>query len=122
MMIGGGLDNDDHEMGLSANFASDTNVNRSGRAYTEFNSPPDYGMSTSSVHQGKHNVVNSMQERNRLMRSDAKVQNHNLLLQDKIIEQQEEIKQLRQYLRDIFEQEEYKIVAASYEGYTETSM
>ena len=56
------------------------------------------------------------------MRSDAKMLNHNLLLQDKIMEQQEEIKQLRQYLRDIFEQEENKIVAASYEDYTETSM
>ena len=56
------------------------------------------------------------------MRSDAKMQNHNLLLQDKIMEQQEEIKQLRQYLRDIFEQEENKIVAASYEDNTETSM
>ena len=31
------------------------------------------------------------------------------------MEQQEEIKHLRQYLRDIFEQEEDKIVAASYE-------
>lgn len=31
------------------------------------------------------------------------------------MEQQEEIKQLRQYLRDIFEQQEDKIVSASYE-------
>ena len=37
------------------------------------------------------------------------------------MEQQEEIKQLRQYLRDIFEQEENKIVAASYEDGTEAS-
>ena len=49
------------------------------------------------------------------MRSDAKMVNQNIMLQEKIFEQQEEIKQLRCYLRDIFEQEENKIVAASYE-------
>jgi len=36
-------------------------------------------MSMSSMH-NKPNVVNSMQERNRMMRSDAKMQNQNLLL------------------------------------------
>ena len=54
----------DYDMGVSANLASETNMHR-GRAHTDFNSPPDYGTSTSSMYQGKHNVVNSMQERNR---------------------------------------------------------
>ena len=54
---------EDEGMGVSANLASDTNVYH-GRAYTEFNSPPDYGTSTSSMHPGKHNVVNLMHERN----------------------------------------------------------
>ena len=55
---------EDEELGVSANLASDANVYH-GRAHTEFNSPPDYGISTSSMNQGKNNVVNSMQERNR---------------------------------------------------------
>ena len=59
-----GLEED--ELGMGANLASETTtVFNGGRAHTEFNSPPDYGMSTSSMYQGKHNVVNSMQERNR---------------------------------------------------------
>ena len=40
-------------------------------------------------------VHNSMQDRNRQMRSDVKMHNQNMLLQEKIMEQQEEIKQLR---------------------------
>ena len=57
---------------MEATFGSDT----LGRARTEFNSPPDYGISQSSMHNNnKANVVNSMQERNRQMRSEAKMQN-----------------------------------------------
>ena len=37
------------------------------------------------------------------MRQDVKQQNEHLLLEEKIMEQQEEIKQLRQYLRELFE-------------------
>lgn len=55
-----------------------------------------------------------MQDRNRQMRSDAKLHNKNLMLQEKVMEQQEEIKQLRQHLRDMFEDQEDKIVTASY--------
>lgn len=48
------------------------------------------------------------------MRTEAKLHNQNLVLEDKIIEQQEEIRQLRTYLRALFEQEEDKIVSASF--------
>ena len=63
-----GLDDLHDQEDIDGNFASDQ-----GRAHTEFNSPPDYGMSQSSMYHGKSKVVNSMQERNRQMRSDVKV-------------------------------------------------
>ena len=44
-----------------------------------------------------------MHERNQFMRSEVKLRDQQLQLQDKIMEQQEEIKQLRSYLRDIFD-------------------
>lgn len=54
------------------------------------------------------------------MRSEAKIMNQNMALQEKIYEQAEEIKQLRQYLRDVFEREEDKIVAMSFEKQAST--
>ena len=50
------------------------------------------------------------------MRSEVKLRDQQLQLQDKILEQQEEIKQLRSYLRDIFDQEEERIVGMSYDN------
>ena len=55
-----------------------------------------------------------MHERNQFMRSEVKLRDQQLQLQDKIMEQQEEIRQLRTYLRTLFEQEEDKIVSASF--------
>ena len=49
------------------------------------------------------------------MRSEAKIKDQNLILQDKLADAQDEIKQLRQYLRDIFEQQEENIVALSFD-------
>ena len=50
------------------------------------------------------------------MRSEVKLRDQQLQLQDKILEQQEEIKQLRSYLRDIFDQEEERIVGMSFDN------
>ena len=49
------------------------------------------------------------------MRSEAKHRDQTVQLSEKIMEQKEEIKQLRSYLRDIFEQEENNIVGKSYD-------
>lgn len=62
----------------------------------------DYDGSLTNISKTNTQIVQSMQDRNRQMRSDAKVHNKNLMLQEKIMEQQEEIKQLRQHLRDMF--------------------
>ncbi len=74
----------------------------------------DYDGSLTNISKTNTQIVQSMQERNRQMRSDAKLNNKNLMLQEKVMEQQEEIKQLRQHLRDMFEDQEDKIVTASY--------
>ncbi len=66
------------------------------------NTMQDYDGSLTNISKTNTQIVQSMQDRNRQMRSDAKVHNKNLMLQEKIMEQQEEIKQLRQHLRDMF--------------------
>ena len=58
-------------------YGSDTQATSGAmRARTsEYNyPPPDYGVSHTSMHRGNQ-IVNSMQERNRQMRSEAKMQN-----------------------------------------------
>lgn len=65
------------------------------------------------------------------MRSAAKFKDQNLMLQERLANAYEEIKQLRQYVRDIFEQQEENIVALSFDkdsekktgaGMSETSL
>jgi len=89
------------------------------RAYSEVNNL-QHEFDPSPRYERRTSVGFLMQERNRKMRTDAKMHQHNQQLEDRLLEQQEELRQLRQYLRDLFELEQDKIVAASFDNTDDT--
>ena len=70
-------------------------------------SPDRINNSTRYLGIGSHkgtSVASSMDLRHKQMRSEVKLRDQNTMLAEKVSVQQDEIKQLRQYLRDMFDQ------------------